>query len=380
MKKNFFIIFIFISALLMVSCSSQKEDPYLKYLENDSEKVETVQEKGVEVITEGIGDNRANAMIDARLRALQQVVGLQISSESKVQNFTLVDQSVFTHTKGFIKSENVLGEGPYQSDFYKVKVRFTVSERLPEDDFLYILSKMNKPKVGIWLPANAYKGNYVFEDKSAEVSIAKVLKDYGFEVYETERLIELLDIKNQNLDPDFQSLRKYGVDVLVTGEVYAEEAPGVYGLLGARANVNLKVYWTQTGKNIASDSSQKGATDISQMVAVKKALIEASTDGGTKIAKSIVTDWMNSLANGLPVELDIYNIDYDRYLDFYTMLKTAKGVLDIGAKSFEGNYANIVFYTFMQPEDFYIEVIRPVFGTDATMLNQSLTQISIKLK
>jgi len=116
------------------------------------------------------------------------------------------------------------------------------------------------------------------------------------------------------------------------------------------------------------------------MVAVKKALIEASTDGGTKIAKSIVTDWMNSLANGLPVELDIYNIDYDRYLDFYTMLKTAKGVLDIGAKSFEGNYANIVFYTFMQPEDFYIEVIRPVFGTDATMLNQSLTQISIKLK
>ncbi|HQO13237.1 MAG TPA: hypothetical protein PK741_09150, partial [Petrotogaceae bacterium] len=223
-----------------------------------------------------------------------------------------------------------------------------------------------------------YKGILSFEDRSAEVNLLNRLKEYGFDVYDTERLQELMKIK-ADFTPDLKSFRKYGVDVLITGELFGESTGNISGLMGARATVNLKVFWTQTGQIIASDSVTEGKADVSAAIAVKNAVGKAAYTIGESLSRLIVKDWMSQVANGLPLEMNIMNIDYDSYVDFVSMLRKASGVIDLGSTVFEQNTADIVVYTFLLPEEFYAKIIRPSFKNSPTMINQSLTQITFKL-
>ena len=374
--KKLYLLITLVVIVLFVACSPQQSTtPYYQSFSTPHSKVDDT----IKITVDGIGYDYDSAETDARLKALQQAVGFKLYGEKKVSNFTLVDKSIFTKTLGYIKNENILSKGPYQNDYYKVKVEFTVSKDIPDDDFFYIIRKMNKPKVGVWLPSKAYKGALSFEDRSAEIALLSKLKEYGFDVYDTERLNELIKIRQNDIPQLAKSLKKYGVDVLLTGELYGESTGEVYGLLGARAKVNFKVYWTQTGKIISSYSDERGASDISSMIAVKKAVEEASLVSGDEISKLIIKDWMNQLANGLPMELFINKMKYDQYVDFISYLKKSAGIIDIGSKSFENGYVNIVTYTFLQPEEFYIKVLKPYFKDKIDIENQSFTQMTLKI-
>ncbi|BBE30030.1 hypothetical protein OSSY52_01710 [Tepiditoga spiralis] len=375
--KKLYLLITLIALLFFVSCSPQQSEiPYYQSFSTPQSKVDDT----IKITVEGIGYDYNSAETDARLKALQQSVGFKLYGEKKVSNFTLVDKSIFTKTLGYIKSENILSKGPYQSDYYKVEIEFTVSKNIPDDDFFYIIRKMNKPKVGVWLPSKAYKGSLSFEDRSAEIALLSKLKEYGFDVYDTERLNEIIKTKQKDIPQLAKSLKKYGVDVLLTGELYGESTGEVYGLLGARAKVNFKVYWTQTGKIISSYSDERGASDISSMIAVKKAVEDASLVSGDEISKLIIKDWMNQLANGLPMELFINKMNYDQYADFISYLKKSAGIIDIGSKSFEDGYVDVVTNTFLQPEDFYIRILKPYFKNKINIINQSFTQMTVEIK
>lgn len=383
MKKA--LVFLSVIALLVMitSCSAPaKQKTYFElqqelYKQNRTSDV-AIAPSVETVVVEGIGIDKDDALLDARLKALQQVVGLKLYSQSQVSNFTLVDKQTYTKTQGYIKSEKILSESAFQISYYKVKCSFEVSKDIPDDDFFFVIKKMRKPKVGVWIPANLYKGLLSFEDRSAEVNLLNRLKEYGFDVYDTERLQELMQIK-ADFTPDVKSFRKYGVDVLITGELFGESTGSISGLMGARATVNLKVFWTQTGQIIASDSVTEGKADVSAAIAVKNAVGKAAYTIGESLSRLIVKDWMSQVANGLPLEMNIMNIDYDSYVDFVSMLRKTSGVIDLGSTVFEQNTADIVVYTFLLPEEFYAKIIRTSFKNSPTMINQSLTQITFKL-
>lgn len=375
MKKVIFFVLVSILMLLVVSCSPSQQQPTFEPVrpETREEKIETV-----EVVTEGIGLNEQSALNDSRLKALQQVVGLQVYGQSQATNFTLVDHTVLTRTQGYIQSETILSSGPFQNEYYKVRVRYTVSKEIPNDDFFYVIRRMNKPRIGVWLPSRAY-GRYIeHEDRSAEVAMNAVLLDYGFDVYNTERLNELIQIREDG-EPDYATLRQYGVDVLVTGEVYGESVGKVAGMEGARANVNLNVYWTQTGQMISAVSKAEGDNDISTMIAAKKAVNRAATAAGEEISKQVIKTWMSNLANGLPLQLSIYNASMDDMIEFRSFLRQAPGVLDVLSPTIEGDYAEIMVYTFLDSFDFYTEIIREYFGTRAKLEYNYLTLMSLRL-
>nr|HPG48534.1 hypothetical protein [Petrotogaceae bacterium] len=113
MKKA--LVFLSVIALLVMitSCSAPaKQKTYFElqqelYKQNRTSDV-AIAPSVETVVVEGIGIDKDDALLDARLKALQQVVGLKLYSQSQVSNFTLVDKQTYTKTQGYIKSEKIL--------------------------------------------------------------------------------------------------------------------------------------------------------------------------------------------------------------------------------------------------------------------------------
>jgi hypothetical protein len=376
MKKIFLLTIILGLFLILVSCGGQTKQPSFQ---PSTPTTNPAEPQTIIVTVEGVGTDRTTALTDSRLRALQEVVGLSVFGTTQVTNFTLVDRTVLTKTQGYIKSEKIINEGPHQSVYYKVTVLYEVSKEIPQSDYFYIIQQMNKPKIGVWLPSKAYKGLLTFEDRSAEIALQSKLLQYGFDVYDTERLQELIQIR-EGEDPDYTTLRKYGVDVLITGEVFGESTGTIYGMQGARSNANLKAYWTQTGRLISSAFEQAGDNDISAMVAAKKAVQNASTAVGEVMSKDIIKNWMDSLANGLPIQISLHNTNIDEMIEFRNHLRNTPGIVSVSSPVIEGNYAEMIVTTFLDSFDFYANAIRNFFGTRARLDNQYLTLITLTLQ
>lgn len=65
---------------------------------------------------------RDEAIVDARVRALEQVAGVFIESTTLVQNAMLLDALIRGSTQGLITDHRVLKEGPMGDGRYRVQI------------------------------------------------------------------------------------------------------------------------------------------------------------------------------------------------------------------------------------------------------------------
>jgi hypothetical protein len=79
-----------------------------------------------EVDAKGIGVQREDALQDALRNAVSQAVGVVIRSETKVENFEVLQDAIATKSEGYISSYKVLKEGPV-SGRYEINVKAIVS-------------------------------------------------------------------------------------------------------------------------------------------------------------------------------------------------------------------------------------------------------------
>ena len=94
----------------------------------------------VEVTVSGIGAGdlavaRETALADALRNAVRQGAGVNIVSESKVKNFQLEYDRVFSHSLGYVKKYSVL-EQTYDTakKVYQVRIRAEVDKNVPPAD------------------------------------------------------------------------------------------------------------------------------------------------------------------------------------------------------------------------------------------------------
>ncbi len=71
---------------------------------------------------------RDEARTDARRRALEQVVGVQLDAETITRNQVLVDQFVRSQTSGVVTSDRILEDGLIEAGRYRVKIEAWVKE------------------------------------------------------------------------------------------------------------------------------------------------------------------------------------------------------------------------------------------------------------
>ncbi len=78
------------------------------------------------VEVKGVGINRNDALQDAMRNAVGEAIGVSLISETRVENFVVIQDAINTRTQGYIESYEVVSETPMR-DYYQVQIRAKVS-------------------------------------------------------------------------------------------------------------------------------------------------------------------------------------------------------------------------------------------------------------
>ena len=87
---------------------------------------ESYAQKSTEVEAKGMGITRNDALQDAMRNAISQAVGVALTSQTRVEDFIVIQDAINTRAEGYIESYNVLNEGRV-GDMTEITIRAKVS-------------------------------------------------------------------------------------------------------------------------------------------------------------------------------------------------------------------------------------------------------------
>ena len=347
-SKILFYFFIVIISFLLISCSSQpKVEPYEYFSSQDSNYSE--------IVVEGRGISFEDAESNARVQALQNIVGMKVYNQTTVKNFKLVDKTILSKTYGFIKGAEIL-EKSSKDGIFTVKVKYKVAKNPDDEDYFYILQQMKKPKIGVVINSDNKSIS-----KISEITVESELKKHGFNLFDSNRIKEI---------SDKTLLANEGLDILITGNISSQYSGEYYGLETARSKIVLKAYWTSTGNLISSISSESGGSDITKSRALETAAKKSSEIAGKKLTKEILKTWMDYLANGLPIQIVVLNVSNDEYFSLINRIKN-------NFKLYSYSYSNSTAVFEIETNKFTDEVYNLYFS-DYDLVTQNITYMVIK--
>src|SRR5258708_5040066 len=83
-----------------------------------------------EVIAGGVGTSADEALKDAFLNAVRQVVGAVVDADTLLKNDEVVDDKVLTYSDGFIKKyDEIAGSKTVTSGIYRIKIKAHIERR-----------------------------------------------------------------------------------------------------------------------------------------------------------------------------------------------------------------------------------------------------------
>ncbi len=177
-----------------------------------------------EVTVEGYGIDRDSAIRNATQTAVEQVVGVYISSQTLMEDFQLQLDEIYQKSQGFVKGIKILEEGKVNSSTYKVKARIDV-DTSPNGkllDELTMILQLNDPRVAvIVIGVDQYR--HSARDVFAESCLNEKLVSMGFNhVLDADRVIkinnaDLLNYIASGKSGTFKS-KDNSIDYLVLGK------------------------------------------------------------------------------------------------------------------------------------------------------------------
>lgn len=261
---------------------------------------DVVEAEGVGSILSGdIAQARDEAIIDARVRALEQAVGVLVDAETLVQNELLLAATVRNTTSGMITTYKILQEGPDPSgSLYKVKISATVDKASIETGVknnltanMTVVVQIDEDMAGEAVP-----------DPVVESEVVEALVNAGYDVRDREAITELRqrDAELARIKGDIEEAQVIGLrflsNLVIKGtsrttvhENKTDYAPGV-ATPSAHARVTCRMVEVETGRIIGQEQLQR-VTEFGQdpVDASEKAIIKAAPQMVRKVLA-----WMNS--------------------------------------------------------------------------------------
>lgn len=243
-----------------------------------------VDVEGFADILQGRKDQaRENALNNAFRLAIEQVVGVMITSKTVVQDSQLLHDKIFSKSSGFIKSYTITRES-FENNACRINVRATVStahlqQGLSDVGLLSI--KMGKPRLALIITEQNIANEGApssLNDSSARSSIAEtVIQDFlekkGYNLVDREALVALarqegtISASDATIPQEaaIQVATRGGAEIMIIGQSFARAgATAVSGtnMRSSQAQVTAKVVDADTGKLIASYSASSVSAHV----------------------------------------------------------------------------------------------------------------------
>ncbi|MGD2111574.1 MAG: hypothetical protein PVI86_19530 [Phycisphaerae bacterium] len=276
------------------------------------------------VNAEGEGMSADAARRDALRKALEQGGAVEIASRSKVENFTLIRDTIFSRADGIITHYEVVQEGEGVGGTYFCKIKAKVSKSAIAStwgEVQNVLEQLGRPGIMVYIQervdGEAQPGS-IFESQ-----IENRLLKAGFDLYDRKQLDaitdrEMADAVVTNNVAKMQAIAKnFATQIFITGTADANMAgnKNLYGERTAMYNADgvIKMFYTDSGKLIASEpltncrgGSRTHFTDSLQ--AGKKALQECAAELAERCYQNAMRNWATQISAGGMLVLEIEGI------------------------------------------------------------------------
>jgi len=358
--------------------------------------VQTVTAWGEASVTDDMVADKETAIASARREALEKVVGAYVTSTTRVRNFEVVEDRIYSRSTGFINSVVVLQEE--RNQIQRVQIQAQVS-LVPVTEILRASGLLRKWRTGVILNPdsqqlgqmlNFYSQSGLLDvTRNIEAQMGKALIEAGFKVVDPRHLQQLRK-KLANTD-NIAGAAFSGMDLLITGSVSLSSRATFGSTRQAICQIHGKILRADTGEivyqgNIGNTFDGTGLI-VDRGVAVKFATTlgngflsdgtpdlrtfgggdTAALDKAIRLTSSMFADIMISQITRIPaaanaqIMLVIYGIEFLRVMELEEQLKNMAGVSNITVEEFSGDSQNIAV----------------AYDGDAMMLARSLSKLNL---
>lgn len=324
MKKFFAVIL----ALMLITCA-------------------TASAKNVTVTGRGV--TPTDAENDALRAAVENTLGVLVDSATLVQNNMLIEDQIYTQSRGFVTEYNVISRRQTPT-CWLVTINATVDDQ-PNSRLMNELTRLGiinvqlrNPKIAVYVPEQHL--NYSFGGGSGgETAIVKTLLNAGFSnVVEVGTGLSYQNPMSMNAAQMKSAAEKFGADIMIVGESFSEGVGDMGNYLpgnqrtnmqACRARVEAKMFIVKTGQIIAADGKYGSAYDNSQAIAAKKALASAGEQVGNYFVEQITG--MYTSRQG--VEVVVIGADFSKINLVQSALGKVSRVKNVNLSSYENGRA-----------------------------------------
>jgi len=312
---------------------------------------QTVEAEGMARILENnTAMARDNAIVDAQRKAVEQAVGVLMSSESVVQNYEIVSDRILTQSAGYITSYDILDEAQNDKE-YRVKIRAVIGMGALENDvqaIQHLIQQKGNPRmmflVSEELVGLKTAGVASADMAQAEVTLQQAFLNKGFEVVDAATVAQNVNreqaIKAAAGDAAAAAAicQQFGADVVITVKSSASAGTKILNsdMKSYQAVVTAKAVRADTASVIASASEQAKQAHIDDLTGGTAAIEKASAKLADTLIPNILEQWRQDVQTATTVQLVISNISFVQLKQVKEILSTKiRGVKAVNQRSFQ---------------------------------------------
>ncbi len=250
------------------------------------------------VTATGVGTAPSEAEQDALRSAVEQVMGTLVDSNTLVRNAQLVEDNIYTTSRGFIESYTVMDKR-MEGGVWHITIAAEVNTE-PNGALMNKLSRMGiiqhslrDAKIGVIIPEVHITRR--IPDPAGETAVVKAFLEAGFDnmidvsttrYYHNTIAVDMSVEQMRNIADSLQA------DILIVGEAFSERGgPVPYmtaDIISCKARLEAKMYIVRTGQIIAADGTYGAAIDTMETIAAKKALAKAGEEMGRYLTQQLL--------------------------------------------------------------------------------------------
>lgn len=323
--------------------------------------------QGRQVVASGIGSivnndiahARDDAITDALRTGLEQAVGTIIESNTLVDNYQLIEDKIFSKTKGYVQTYKVIKEGKRDAQLYEVTIQAVVKIADLKDDLdgiATLMRRKNMPRIMMVIEERnvgeaAGQLHYFDVDMNvAETEIMDLMMAKGFSfvdpvtVKANIKQDQAAAILNGDNSLAASLGRSLGAEVVLTGKAVATaQEVEVFGAKqrSQQAALTVRAIRSDTGEIIAVASAQGAFPHINDVVGGTKAIQRACGTLTEDLVGKILDRWSSDVSSGTTLTLHINGITgYDMLSNFKSAVTYyVRGMESLVQRSWNGSVA-----------------------------------------
>ena len=297
----------------------------ISYMPLQADVLSRVKASGLGYISTG---DLAGAFAQAKKAAMREAVelgvGTLISAETRVDNFSVLEDYILSRTDGYIRSYEIIKHGLIDEETYQVDIEAVV-------ELGNLHQRLDALELLITHAGNPYimcvgRDAYTYGEEGTRDLSATLLRGYLLRKSARFNLSAPMRIEDGSLDQAASVGFQQGADIVVRVEALMGEVPDFtvpfsgsslkgLGLYSATAEIRIEALWTDTGEVFASLVHSERGADVNLASAGDKALRSGMEKISGKLISRLAENWREKMYSGRLVRLVVVG-EFDRMGEF----------------------------------------------------------------